>query len=88
MPLLDPLGSFTFEKEKVPIRLIDEVRIWKIARSGEEIAAAMRQRLKGDESGLIGDWRFDEGEGTHATADCKCGPAGGGGAGRVAKPVR
>ncbi len=45
---------------------IDEVRIWRIARREEQIAASMRLPLNGDESGLIGYWRFDEGEGNHA----------------------
>ena len=38
----------------------------RIARREEQIAASMRLPLNGDESGLIGYWRFDEGEGNHA----------------------
>lgn len=39
---------------------IDEVRVWNVARSGGEIAAAMSAPLAGNEPGLIGYWRFDE----------------------------
>ncbi len=42
---------------------IDEVRVWNIARSQQEIAAAMNRPLTGLEAGLVGYWRFDEGEG-------------------------
>jgi Concanavalin A-like lectin/glucanases superfamily len=39
------------------IGLIDEVRIWNVVRSPEQIAAGMRQRLLGDEPGLVGYYR-------------------------------
>lgn len=42
---------------------IDEVRIWNRARTGDEIKADMNHRLIGDEPGLVGYWRFDEGSG-------------------------
>jgi hypothetical protein len=40
--------------------LIDEVRIWNVARSQAEIKADMYLRLKGDEPGLVGYWPFDD----------------------------
>ena len=40
---------------------IDEVRIWNIARSQEEIQATMDAKLHGDEEGLVGYWNFDDG---------------------------
>jgi len=43
--------------------IIDEVRIWKIARSQSDIHATMNKFLRGNENGLVGYWRFDEGEG-------------------------
>lgn len=43
--------------------LIDEVRIWNIARTQAQIQAAMNSRLVGDEPGLMGYWPFDEGGG-------------------------
>ncbi len=39
--------------------LIDEVRVWNMARSQAEIAASMRKRLVGNEVGLVGYWNFD-----------------------------
>jgi len=38
---------------------IDEVRIWNIARTPEEIKKTMFKTLRGDEPGLIGYWRFE-----------------------------
>lgn len=42
---------------------IDELRIWTSARSSAEIEAARWRILRGDEAGLAGLWRFDEGGG-------------------------
>ncbi len=41
---------------------IDEFRVWAAARTGEEIRAAMFQRLSGREEGLAGLWNFDDPE--------------------------
>ena len=38
---------------------IDEVRIWNITRTPEEIRAAMHTTLSGKDPGLVGYWRFD-----------------------------
>lgn len=43
--------------------MIDEVRLWSIARTREEIARDRFRVLHGDEEGLEGYWRFEEGEG-------------------------
>jgi hypothetical protein len=43
--------------------LIDEVRIWNIARSQADIQTAMSKSLSGNETGLFAYWRFDEGRG-------------------------
>lgn len=43
---------------------VDEVRVWNTVRPQNEIAARMRERLEGNEPGLAGYWRLDEGEGT------------------------
>ena len=42
---------------------IDDVRIWNIARSQEQIQNFMNQPLTGSEPGLVAYWNFDEGEG-------------------------
>jgi hypothetical protein len=42
---------------------VDEVRVWNLARTAGEIQADMHRRLAGNETGLIGYWRCDEGEG-------------------------
>lgn len=39
---------------------MDELRIWNYSRTKEEIRRDMCLKLKGDEPGLIGYWRFDE----------------------------
>ena len=40
---------------------IDELRIWNVARTEEDIQATMKTTLTGDETGLIGYWNFDNG---------------------------
>ncbi len=39
--------------------LIDEVRVWSVARTGEEIRRDMRRVLTGSEPGLEGYWRME-----------------------------
>ncbi len=39
--------------------LIDEVQIWNIARTENQIRSDMNKQLKGDEDGLVGYWKFD-----------------------------
>jgi autotransporter-associated beta strand protein/parallel beta-helix repeat protein len=42
---------------------IDEVRLWNIDRSAGQIQATFDLPLAGNEAGLTGNWRFDEGTG-------------------------
>ncbi len=42
---------------------IDEVRLWQVARTQAQIQAAMNTTLTGNEPGLRGYWRLDEGSG-------------------------
>jgi hypothetical protein len=41
--------------------LIDEVRLWQIACTQEQIQAMMNTTLTGKEEGLVGYWNFDDG---------------------------
>ncbi len=43
---------------------IDDVRVWEVARSPEEIRENHDQKLTGSESGLAGNWNFDDFTGT------------------------
>jgi len=56
----------THEEEEFPdystfSGLIDEVRIWNIARTQRQIQATMDTTLTGKEEGLTGYWSFDDG---------------------------
>lgn len=42
---------------------VDEVRMWNVARSQEEVKRDMNRKLSGQEPGLVGYWNFDEGTG-------------------------
>lgn len=42
---------------------VAEVRLWNVARSAAQIASTMATRLQGDEAGLQGYYRFEEGTG-------------------------
>jgi hypothetical protein len=46
---------------------LDEVRVWKVARTGTQIASAYTQKLAGNETGLVLYLPFDEGSGTVST---------------------
>jgi tetratricopeptide (TPR) repeat protein len=56
--------GWTYEKARPTqspfIGLIDEVRIWNVARTGAEIRADMNTELTGNERGLVAYWKFDE----------------------------
>ena len=56
--------GWTHEEERPTqspfVGLIDEVRIWNVARTEAEIRSDMNIQLTGDESGLIAYWKFDE----------------------------
>ncbi len=43
--------------------LIDEVCIWNVALTQQQIQLSMNHQLTGIEQGLVGYWRFDEGSG-------------------------
>ncbi len=45
---------------------LDNVRIWSAARSPEDLVVGASHHLRGNEAGLIGDWRLDEPSGLQA----------------------
>jgi len=42
---------------------LDEVRLWNVARTQQELRANMNFFMAGNERGLVGYWRMDEGQG-------------------------
>jgi len=42
---------------------LDEVRAWSVARTAGALLDALQRPLRGDEAGLLGCWRMDEGSG-------------------------
>jgi len=56
--------GWTHEEERPTqspfVGLIDEVRIWNVARTATQIRADMNRQLIGDEPGLVAYWKFDE----------------------------
>ncbi len=47
--------------------MLDEIRIWNVARSREQITNTMLTTLAGNEPGLVGYYRFGEGKGLAAS---------------------
>ena len=48
--------------------LFDEFQVWNVARTATEIQNSYKKPLVGNETGLVGYWKFDEASGT-TTAD-------------------
>ena len=48
--------------------LFDEFQVWSVARTATEIQSSYNKPLVGNETGLVGYWKFDEASGT-TTAD-------------------
>ena len=46
---------------------VDDVSLWTLALTEDQIQAHMNTPLSGDESGLVGYWNFNDGEGTVLT---------------------
>jgi hypothetical protein len=46
--------------------MLDEVRIWSVARTQDQIQSTKDRQLIGNEAGLVGYWRFNEGSGSTA----------------------
>jgi hypothetical protein len=61
---------------------LDDFRVWNYARTQGEIEADMNREVSGTEDGLVGYWRFNEGEGTTASDSSPSGNHG-----TIASPV-
>jgi len=62
LPVTDPVADIRPYEG-----IMEEFRVWKYARSLTEIEADMNKELLGNESNLIGYWKFNDGTGTTAT---------------------
>jgi len=60
------IGTYDFSWHSNFNGQLDEVRIWNTSRTQEEIQANMYQELSGTETGLIGYWKLNEGQGDTA----------------------
>lgn len=49
---------------------MDEVRLWRVARTQNQIQDAMNYSLVGDEPGLVAYWPFNDTPGASITEDC------------------
>ena len=64
-----PLGRLGYDSSGNPDHLrgiLDEVRVWNVARTQAQIKASMNHPLSVPQANLVGYWRFDEGSGTSA----------------------
>lgn len=52
------LAQVPFQATKFASLQIDEVRLWSSARGGDDVRAAMKRRLTGGETGLLGYWVY------------------------------
>jgi hypothetical protein len=49
--------------------LFDELRVWSVARTPDEIMASQKKGVVGNEAGLVGYWKFDDAPGSAMAAD-------------------
>jgi hypothetical protein len=60
-------GRSNYAADQYADAIFDEIRIWNYARPLADITKYRDSRLAGDEGGLVGYWRFDEGAGSLTT---------------------
>ena len=53
-------GCYSNSQTRMFTGMVDEVRVWNIARDGFEIQTDMNRSLNGNEQGLVGYWNFDD----------------------------
>lgn len=62
-------GSISISRnsdEQMRSGYVDEIRLWNIARTGDQIRSNMYKELSGSESGLINYWKLNETDGSTA----------------------
>lgn len=64
------IGKRTYSSVNWFQGFIQDVKIWNYARTRKEIIRDMYRTLKGNEVGLVGYWKLDEGGGTVAYDSC------------------
>ena len=66
--LFAPNGTFGFSSASENLDgKLDEIRVWNIVRTQQQIRECMHLTLSGIENGLINYWQFNEGSGTTAS---------------------
>jgi pimeloyl-ACP methyl ester carboxylesterase len=63
------IGNDLFGQNRHFDGIIDEVRVWNVARTASEIVENMDNELVGDEAGLVGYWTFNGSSLEDATAN-------------------
>jgi len=61
---LNFVGKSTWENDAYFAGQIDELRVWSVERTSDQIRQAMEQKLTGKEPGLTGYWSFDTDDGS------------------------
>jgi hypothetical protein len=59
------IGRSNYTNDGYANAIFDEMRIWNVARTQGQIQASMHRSLIGNETGLLGYWRCDDGTGTN-----------------------
>ena len=60
----DDAGAFGAQSDRQFRGSLSDIRIWNVVRSATEISDNYRRRLIGTETGLVGYWKLNEGNGT------------------------
>lgn len=73
LPHRSPLANNTVLYSEYWYGMVDEVRIWNVARSQVQIQQAYKTSLTGSETGLVGYWKFDDGGASTNAVDASSG---------------
>ena len=61
------IGAREFFDTQYFVGMLDEVRLWDVVRTADEIAANVYRPVTADAAGLVGSWRFNEASGDSAS---------------------